>query len=229
MSHPSFDSVLCWLLAEGATTETVDPNDVSDPVYDEEEFFLSRAQPRRKREFRAGRTCARKALARLGVFDFPLLAGRGGEPIWPVGVVGSISHCRDYCIAVAARARHVSGIGVDVENVGEVPECIDEQICTRDEATWIKALPVGERQRGLAVLFSAKECVYKCQYTTSRRQLDFQDVRVLVDPGWKTFTATVREPVRGSGSKCSHGHLAVSEDHVLTAVVLRNAAVATGE
>lgn len=220
MWHRPFDSVLGWLRAEGVVTETADPDDITEVIYDGEEALLSTALPRRKREFRAGRVCARRVLAQLGVFDSPLLAGRHGEPIWPVGFTGSISHCDDYCVVVATRVGHVLSIGLDVENADAVPERIGERICTPDESVWIRSLPDGERRQGLAVLFSVKECVYKCLYPITGWQLDFKEVDVLVDSCRGAFAATARGVVPGTHMEHLEGRFAISGSHVLTAVTV---------
>src|ERR1700761_3617241 len=73
-------------------------------LFPDEEALLGRAVEKRRREFAAGRGCARRALAALGLPPAPLLPGEGGAPRWPDGVVGSITHCAGYAAAaVAAR------------------------------------------------------------------------------------------------------------------------------
>ncbi|WP_374216235.1 4'-phosphopantetheinyl transferase, partial [Frankia sp. R82] len=58
-----------------------------------EHEYVARAVPSRRAEFVTGRACARLALARLGVAPRPILRGPRGEPTWPRGIVGSITHC----------------------------------------------------------------------------------------------------------------------------------------
>src|SRR5258708_8108427 len=67
-----------------------------------EESLVAKAVPKRRREFTAGRNCARRALAQLGYPDFALLAGSHGQPLWPPGIAGSITHCDDYCAVAVA-------------------------------------------------------------------------------------------------------------------------------
>src|SRR5208282_5779110 len=63
----------------------------------EEAAYLGRSVPKRAQEFAAGRVCARRALAELGVVDFPLRVGEDREPLWPEGTVGSITHTTGFC------------------------------------------------------------------------------------------------------------------------------------
>ena len=76
-------------------------------LYPEEAASIKRAVPKRWREFTAGRLCAREALRRLGIERHPILVGEHREPLWPSGVVGTLSHCDDcYGAAVAFRGGH---------------------------------------------------------------------------------------------------------------------------
>ena len=65
-------------------------------LFPEEELALGDAVEKRRREFMTGRACAREALAGLGFPDSPVGSGTKGEPLWPPGVVGSITHCEGY-------------------------------------------------------------------------------------------------------------------------------------
>src|SRR5262249_45820256 len=55
----------------------------SEPLHPLEANFVRDAVPRRRREFAMGRACARRALARLGIEDRPLLPGHDRAPLWP--------------------------------------------------------------------------------------------------------------------------------------------------
>src|SRR6266851_1633075 len=66
---------------------------------------IATANPARRTEFAAGRAVARAALAGLDVPAGPILPGRAGEPRWPDGVVGSITHCAGYRACAVARAQ----------------------------------------------------------------------------------------------------------------------------
>ena len=82
------------LPAAAAAAESLGPEPEPDPrLFPAEEALVRTADPRRRAEFTAGRACARTALARLGLPTAPVLAGRAGEPRWPAGVTGSITHC----------------------------------------------------------------------------------------------------------------------------------------
>src|SRR5438132_715206 len=81
----------------------------------EEARLVATAVGRRRREFAAGRACARLALGRLGFPEAPLLSGPDRAPVWPEAAVGSITHCPGYCAAAVARRGAVRSLGIDAE------------------------------------------------------------------------------------------------------------------
>src|SRR3954470_4591458 len=81
----------------------------------EEEPLIARSVAKRRNEFITVRHCARIALDELGVPPVPILKGEKGEPCWPDGVVGSLTHCTGYRGAVVGRAGDVRSVGIDAE------------------------------------------------------------------------------------------------------------------
>ena len=144
-------------------------------LYPGEATFCSAFAPKRCADFTAGRLCARRALAELGIVDFPLAINPDRSPRWPPGIVGSISHTGGYGCAVAAHAADVGGIGVDAEIVGRVTPELDRLIFTSREAAFLATLSDAERARAATIIFSAKEAFYKCQFPLTRRWLDFRE------------------------------------------------------
>lgn len=69
-----------------------------------EESLISRAVEKRRREFVSARHCARVAMGQLGLDSAPILRGDRNMPLFPKGVVGSITHCDGYR-AAAPRSR----------------------------------------------------------------------------------------------------------------------------
>jgi 4'-phosphopantetheinyl transferase EntD len=166
------------------------------PLHPDEEAVLGRVVDKRRREFRLGRHCARLALQRLGVPAGPILAGAQREPLWPAGVVGSISHSGTWCAAAVATASTTSALGIDVESDEALADELVGMIASPHER---RALPLGDTAWE-RVLFSAKESVYKAWFPLTRRWLDFDDVHVSLDPASGTFRAVfVGQPLRFTG------------------------------
>jgi len=137
---------------------------------------LGRAVPERIREFAAGRLCARRALAEFGFPDAPLRMNSDRRPRWPAPVVGSITHAPGMCGAAVAKERQFRAIGLDMEIVGRVSPEIWPTICSPEETVWLAGLREPEQSRCAALIFSAKEAFYKCQYGVTRQWLEFDDV-----------------------------------------------------
>lgn len=156
------------------------------PLHPEEEPAVARAVAKRVHEFRAGRACARDALARLGYGPAAIPRDvRYGAPVWPEGVVGSITHCEGYRAAAVARAEDVLALGIDAEPHEPLPEGVLDVILATDReraalAALAEAAPGTHWDR---LLFSAKETVYKAWYPYHRRMLDFSEAELLfADP-----------------------------------------------
>ncbi len=143
-----------------------------------EAMYVGRAVPKRVQEFTAGRLCARRALAELGIMGFPLKVADDRQPVWPDLVVGSIAHTAGYCAAVVAERRRVGALGLDSEVAGAVKRETWTTICAPVEIAWLESLPPSDRSDAATLIFSAKEAFYKCQYPLVRERLHFYDVSV---------------------------------------------------
>jgi 4'-phosphopantetheinyl transferase EntD len=189
--------VLAPLLPAGAACASSPIDDAEPALLADELAQLGRVAPRRRREVAFGRACARRALAELGLPATPIGRGEGGAPVWPPGILGSITHTRDVAAAAVIRAGDVRGLGIDLESLAEVsrgPELF-AAITTASERARLAASP-----QLAAVVFSAKESVYKCLYPLGRRVLDHADVELAIDGD--RFTVRRAEgydarPVRG--------------------------------
>jgi 4'-phosphopantetheinyl transferase EntD len=164
-----------------AAAESVGPE--AEPIrklFPAEEAVVRTACPRRRAEFTAGRRCAREALAGLGLPAAPVLAGRAGEPLWPAGVTGSITHCPGYRACAVARAADVAGLGIDAEPDAALPAGLIESLACAAERVRIGRLgaqaPVVSWDR---LLFSAKEAVAKLWYPLTGRWPGFGELTVV--------------------------------------------------
>ena len=142
------------------------------------EEIASLGQPgeKRLREFAAGRACARHALAQIGRHPIAIPRRVDGRPQWPDNIVGSVSHCHGYAAAVVARRSRLRSLGLDIERVADVDAAFEADICTPSEREWIRGLPASRRLPALALLFSAKEALYKCQHPLTGRWIEFSEV-----------------------------------------------------
>src|ERR1700731_682487 len=72
---------------------------------------------RRQLEFLCGRICAERALRDLGVLNSNVRRAIDRAPVWPPGVVGSISHTHEFAAAAIGLSTKFQSLGVDSERV----------------------------------------------------------------------------------------------------------------
>jgi 4'-phosphopantetheinyl transferase EntD len=205
-------------------------------LFAEEEAVISRSVEKRRREFTTVRVCARAALATLGLPPGPILPGVRGAPRWPVGIVGSMTHCAGYRAAAVAWARDVIAIGLDAEPHGPIPAEVRDAVALPAELAQGRQLAATAPQvHWDRLLFSAKESVFKAWYPLTGRELGFGDVIVTFADGAAdagTFTARLLVPgARVSGSTLAdfRGRWLVEADLVATAVTVTPEVTASTE
>jgi 4'-phosphopantetheinyl transferase EntD len=187
--------MLAALLPPGASAAEWFGDPVPGPLLPGEEALVARAAERRRREFAAGRRCAREALAGLGIPPGPVLAGADREPLWPAGVVGSITHCDGYQAAAVARDRDLASLGIDAEPARPLPAGVLRAVALPGEAAMLARL--AQAHPGTCwdrLLFSAKESVFKAWYPLARRWLGFTGAEIELRPCHGEFTATFTVP-----------------------------------
>lgn len=191
----------------------------------EEEPLIARSVAKRRNEFVTVRHCARVAMGRLGIPEAPILKGDKGEPRWPEGLVGSLTHCEGYRGAVVGRSAAVRSVGIDAEPHGVLPDGVLDAISLPVERHEIAALPAGLHWD--RILFCAKEATYKAWFPLTERWLGFEDAHITfdVDAGGTTGTFVSRiliDPATRSGPPLTElgGRWSVAQGLALTAIVL---------
>lgn len=199
-----------------------DPTDAL--LFPEEEALISAAVAKRRREFTTVRHCARQALARIGFDPMPILRGEQGAPIWPAGVVGSMTHCPGYRAAAVGRADRFATIGVDAEEHAPLPAGVLSMVALPEERARIVDLTAADPAvHWDRLLFSAKESVYKAWFPLTRRWLGFDEAEIVIDPAARIWVAHLLVPgPRLAGREVTRfeGRFAVGSDLVVTAVSL---------
>ena len=138
-----------------------------------ESELVANSGPNRLKEFSAGRCCARRALAALGLQPVSIPMGPLHEPVWPLGCSGSITHDGRFAAALACRsgAGHRS-ISLDLVDFTD-PDAFAEIADTIRHS----AEPRRSDPRGIARLFSAKEAAIKIVSPAVGDFVDFQQIR----------------------------------------------------
>ncbi|GGM44251.1 4'-phosphopantetheinyl transferase [Micromonospora sonchi] len=192
-------------------------------LFPEEEACIAKAVQKRRREFTTVRDCARRALGQLGLAPAPILPGVRGAPVWPDGVVGSMTHCDGYRGAALARSAEIATIGVDAEPHAPLPDGVLGAIALPGERTRTAALAADQPAIWWdRLLFSAKESVYKAWFPLTGRWLGFDEADIELAPDG-TFVAQLLVPgplLGGTPVTSFRGRFLVDRGLLLTAIAV---------
>ncbi len=153
-----------------------------------------RVEAERMREFESGRVYAKRALAMMGIVDVDLPIARDRSPLWPTGIVGSLTHLTGRGVsqfaAAVARTTDLCAIGIDIEREAGLHPRLWNYVLTQHELTRILALPPHIRATEAQVSWCAKEALVKA----ARRRIEPTDVDIERDPMSGNFAAIWRVP-----------------------------------
>lgn len=192
-----------------------------EPMFREEALLVASTSSRKRAEFLTGRRCAHRSLSAMGFPSCPILRGPNREPVWPKGVVGSITHCGEYCAAAVGLSNKDKWLGIDAESNEPLPEGIIDLIASTTEIRMAHSVLRGFRSWD-RLIFSAKESVYKAWYPIRRSWLDFLDVEIEFLPHLSSFeVAFLSRPIdRIEDVRLTFcGRYTVTDDLILTSVV----------
>lgn len=177
---------------------------------------------KRQAEFFAGRLCAKYALVYWGIVG---VVGRhmNRAPIWPAGMIGSISHSGNYAMAIAIPKVQADLVGIDCE------KRIDDTRARELAKTVLTHSEYGLSARsGLSfsdffvLSFSAKECLYKALHPKVARFFGFSAAELIgLCPESGVFHIRLTEDLAADWSKGRHfvGYFKFTESHVVSLLV----------
>ena len=130
----------------------------------------------REQEYNLGRYCAKQAMNTIGIDCNEIQSSSHGFPIWPKGIVGSISHSKGTCLSAVAKYNDFEAIGIDVEQFNRMKERSVERIAHPKEIA-----EIGSDLKKATLLFSIKEAFYKAQFPIYKTHLNFKDLAFSYD------------------------------------------------
>ncbi|TSD96102.1 4'-phosphopantetheinyl transferase superfamily protein [Skermania sp. ID1734] len=193
--------------------------------------LIARAVDKRRREFMGARHCAREAMRQLGVEPGPVLRGDSGMPVFPRGVVGSLTHCAGYRGAALGHSMQFRSVGIDAEPHGPLPDGVLEAVSLAAERDWLGTMPDRDIHSD-RLLFCAKEATYKAWFPLTKRWLGFEDAHITFTTDTETVPDALRsgrfrseiliDPLALDGSRlvAFDGRWQVRDGLVLTAIVV---------
>ena len=143
---------------------------------EERSCFKAMGSLKRRMQFTLGRLAAHQSLEQAGLKQPGPLARIGsGEAAWPSGFCGSIAHSGLTACACAASTIKYRGLGIDIQYAAQFAgSSVIRRIASADEQIWIDGS--ADPELSLAMLFSAKEAVYKALFRHNGAGLGFRDV-----------------------------------------------------
>lgn len=210
------------LFAQDIALAVVSPlADPPAPFAAEAACLSPRALDKRRREFAAGRAAAHQAMAALGQAPEPIPVAENRAPVWPAGLVGSISHTRSCAMSVVAKQGNIRGLGIDVEEDKPLADDLWPAICSAQEQDWLR----GQDNPGqlAKLVFSAKEAAYKCQFTVSERYYGFDGMELTLDLASSSYSARfcADQPPFACGDRIL-GRFAIGAGVIVTTAELRS-------
>lgn len=138
---------------------------------------ILRSIPARRYEYIVGRLAASELLCRLGVpSDECWVGSKDGRPIWPAGILGSISHTKDLVVVtVVPRSEKLHSVGIDIEYLHSEPSVLEALLPCFNEQ---ERLLLSRVENGLLVGFSTKEALFKCLSLEAGRYFDFREAEI---------------------------------------------------
>ena len=167
--------------------------------------FLSAS---RRAEFFSGRRCAHVSMKAAGYPRLPILRHHDRSPLWPLNVLGSITHGASLAAGIIRKPhQRLIGLGIDIEDLSrEVRSDITRYTLTPWERDRWPVLS-DRLSREARIIFSIKETIYKCFFPIDRVTLGFQDAEVtdITDTSFKAqllknpFTRSLPTPIALEG------------------------------
>ncbi|WP_054814211.1 4'-phosphopantetheinyl transferase Npt [Nocardia arizonensis] len=192
-----------------------------------EEHLIAKSVEKRRRDFIGARHCARRALAELGEPEVAIGKGERGMPLFPRGVVGSLTHCDGYRAAALAHKLRFRSVGIDAEPHERLPEGVLDSVSLPPEREWLRTVSSDLHLDRL--LFCAKEATYKAWFPLTLRWLGFEEAHITftvdehTDGGSGTFRSDLLVPGQTTDGGVPltgfDGRWMIAEGLILTAIV----------
>lgn len=140
----------------------------------------------RQAEFSSGRLAARRALMQLSPALASVLVpiGDDREPLWPQGVLGSITHVSGLAGAAVGLSNSWRYLGIDLEQTagGKTQSALRAFVLDSAELSLLqrRCEAIGQPNLDAHVthVFSAKECLYKAAFPSVRHFFGFSEARL---------------------------------------------------
>jgi len=209
------------LLPEQAVCAAVYIGDAKPSQFKEEQISVKNAVLNRKSEFYAGRIAARNALKKLGVLPITIPVGPGRMPIWPEGIIGSITHTRIYAMAATAYTASLKGIGIDLEKNARITADLLEHLnssCRKDVSLKCRQALNSKGICAQTLEFSIMEASFKAYFSITQHYIEWEEVSCDIDPDTNCFTIKISDSFTPSTNNVNRimGRFGLVDAHLIS-------------
>ncbi len=144
-------------------------------------------------------------------------------PVAPIGFCLSVSHDQDFVIVAVSKI--LLGVGVDIEKIGRIKPRVENHILApNDNVADLLESSTLDRESVLALIFSAKESLYKLLFPFVRKYFGFMSAYVCsIDNKSNTFVIALNESLANEKNNISLekgdrfiGKFLIYDDRVIT-------------
>ncbi len=195
-------------------------------LFDEFNIFfpntLQLAVVKRQAEYFAGRYTAKLALSALGIENTAVSTGANRAPIWPIAIIGSISHTHNKAYSAVGTKTDFDYIGIDFEEFisPSTSKDIASTIINPNEQARLASYNLNF-EKLLTLVFSAKESLFKALYPQVNAYFDFSAAEMVsIAEQDNQFIIQLTQSL-SSGmpkGKCFKGYFKLMNNHVLTVI-----------
>ena len=186
----------------------------AEDLWPEERPAVIRAIPKRQAEFAAGRRAARIALQSIGHPGVALPVGETRAPLWPPGILGTITHDAGLAMSAVLPEPDAKGLGIDLTMAEPLPG--ETRRAILPHASEADLDPLTAR-----VGFSAKETLFKALFRQVGTFFGFAAVDVRPDLATERFDIRLRDPLGDIPVGTTwQGRFVIRGGRILTALVI---------
>jgi enterobactin synthetase component D len=141
---------------------------------------LKSAVNKRKCEYLAGRILAKQVLMELGFDKVDIAMAADRSPVWPEGIIGSISHTDDFAACAVTTSVNLLGLGIDIErftDAHKIEELVPYVLNNKEKQLALKYVDY-DISLLFYLTFSAKESIFKAIYPNYGKFFDFKAVEL---------------------------------------------------
>ena len=187
-----------------------------------ENDLIGNTPAKRRHEFLEARECARTALEKFGVDRQAIPKRQDGQPVWPAGLVGSLTHCDGFYGSVVADRAAFLSVGLDAEPNDALEDDVLRLIAAPSEIAHLTNLSAKAPHIAWSkFIFSAKEAAYKALNPLTGSWIDFEDAEIHFSIDDPVFHVSFNKPSLQIYSALIRGRWQIQKGFLITFVEVK--------